>query len=86
MKKLYAPYSQKTCSRSFANPRVTWEDALAEVHDFTWRKWKLVMDVSPLTLETGEQCPGHVPNDVLELLRPVIDNMMPPTNYPKMFK
>lgn len=85
MKKLYAPYSQKTLSRSFAS-RLSWEDALAEVHDFTWRKWKLLMDVSPLTLETGEQRPGCVPQEVLDLLKPVIENMDAPTTYPKKSK
>ena len=85
MKKLRAPYSQKTLSRSFAS-RLSWEDALAEVRDFTWRKWKLLMDVSPLTLETGEQRPGRVPQEVLDLLKPVIENMDAPTNYPKKSK
>ena len=65
---------------------MTWEVALSEVHELTWRKWKLVSDVSPLTLETGEQRPGHVPNDVLDLLRPIIDNLDPPTHYPKKSK
>jgi len=89
MKRLYPPYSQKTFSRSWTNVatrHVTWEDALAEVHEFTWRKWKLVSDVSPLTLETGEQRPGDVPKNVLDLLRPKIDNMDPPIHYPKKSK
>ena len=79
MKRLYPPYSQKTFSRSWTNVatrHVTWEDALAEVHEFTWRKWKLVSDVSPLTLE----------KHVLDLLRPRIDNMSPPIHYPKKSK
>ena len=49
MKKLYAPCSQKTFSRSWTNVEtrhVTWEVALSEVHDFTWRKWKLVIQIT----------------------------------------
>ena len=75
-KLLHPPYSQKTFSRAFIS--LPWQDALSEVHDFTWRKWRLLKHLSPLGEGVTEQVPGVVPRECLTLLTPVIENMDPP--------
>lgn len=74
--KLYPPYSQKTFSRAFIS--TPWQDALMEVHEFTWRKWRLLQHLSPLGEGVTEQVPGVVPRECLNLLTPVIEKMDPP--------
>ena len=74
--KLYPPYTQKTFSRAFIS--LTWQDALMDVHDFTWRKWRLLKRVSPLPEGVTEQVPGRIPKESLDLLAPIIEKMDPP--------
>ena len=73
---LYAPYSQKTFSRAFIS--IPWQDALTDVHYFTWRKWRLLKHLSPLGEGVSEQVPGQVPKACFDLLQPVIEKMDPP--------
>ena len=78
--KLYAPYSQKTFSRAFIS--IPWQDALMDVHDFTWRKWRLLKHLSPLPEGVEEQVPGRIPQKCLELLGPRLDpHVLAPPRY-----
>jgi len=44
-----------------------------DVHDFTWRKWRLFKDLSPLAEGMEEQVPGRIPRRCLDLLQPKLD-------------
>ena len=79
---LYSPYSQKTFSRAFIS--LPWKDALLDVHDFTWRKWRLLKHLSPLGEGVSEQVPGQVPKACLDLLQPIIEKMDPPKSGGKV--
>lgn len=78
--KLYAPYSQKTFSRAFIS--IPWQDALMDVHDFTWRKWRLLKHLSPLAEGMEEQVPGRIPRKCLEILQAKLDpEVLAPPKY-----
>ena len=67
-------YGQKRFSRSFVQMR-SWKDALKEVHRHNWGKWKMVKHQYPLDEGEQEQVPGQVSEDVMKLLKPVIDGL-----------
>ena len=60
--RLYSPYSQKTFSIAFIS--LPWKDALTDVHDFTWRKWRLLKHLSPLGEGFLSKCLGKSPRHV----------------------
>ena len=71
---------KKSCSKSFANDRSEWKQALAQVHRWAWTEWEKAKPERQLPPH-GQ--PGTIPEAVLERLAPIIDAMSPPTKYAK---
>eukprot|EP00438_Fugacium_kawagutii_P003708 Skav208248 [mRNA] locus=scaffold7893:752:5170:+ [translate_table: standard] len=67
---------QKYFTCSFGK-RTNWQDALATVHEFCWRKWYVVREQLPLPEGMAEQVPGRVPPDILTQLGPHIEKLPP---------
>ena len=67
-------FKSKFFTRAFAARR-TWKQALAEVHEHCWRKWQLVKATNPLIGGQVEQVPGEIPEEVIELLVPVVKSL-----------
>ena len=76
---LVSPYCQKRFSRTFGAQRA-WRDALVEVHDHNWRKWKRLEAQYPLAGK-DEMRPSQIPDSLLEQLEPVIANLPPLVRY-----
>ena len=74
-------------SRSKAFQHMPWEEALKELHQEAWERWDLAKHLSGFELDDPNhvQQPGHVSDSMLALIREVIENMPPPTKYPKRF-
>ena len=75
-KELGGSYGQKTFTRTFVTSR-SWEQALSEVHSHNWNKWSLLRE-DPLYAFWGgqeEQTPGHIPQELLDQLKPTIDSL-----------
>ena len=72
-------------SRSKAFQHMPWEEALKELHQEAWERWDLAKHLSGFELDDPNhaQQPGHVSDSMLALIREVIENMPPPTKYPK---
>ena len=59
---------KETCSRAFGGCR-TWQEALAEVHDFLWGKFlQHGMDVPGTVLQVSGEVPAHVMSDMAEII------------------
>ena len=71
---------KKSCSKSFANDRSEWKQALAQVHRWAWTAWEKAKPERQLPPHCQ---PGTIPEAVLERLAPIIDAMSPPTKYAK---
>ena len=71
---------KKSCSKSFANDRSEWKQALAQVHRWAWTEWEKAKPERQLPPHCQ---PGTIPEAVLERLAPIIDAMSPPTKYAK---
>lgn len=72
-----APYHKRTFSKVFSQE--TWQQALMTVHDYAWSKWRLCRDTHPA--DKPEQ--HRVPDEIFELLQPIISKMPPPKDYSK---
>ena len=73
---------QKGFTASFAQ-RHSWQDALANIHEFNWRKWHMVKEELPLPEGMSAQTPGVVPKDVLDQLAPYIQRLPTLKRYGK---
>ena len=65
--------SQRSFSRAFFAKR-TWRDALFEVHQHNWRKWKHLEKEYPLG-DRREMVPGQIPDSIMEQFQPIIDSL-----------
>lgn len=79
---LERPYSQKSFSRCFGDA-VSWQDALAEVHQHAWKKYTLLQPTGCVDHADRPQDPGVVDRSILEQLEPEIRRMPPPKVYPR---
>ena len=71
---------QKSFSKSFGL-KLTWQDALKEVHTHNWEKWGYVKHEFPLPRGEVEQTPGDIPEETLAQLKPAIDSLPPVVRY-----
>ena len=82
--------SNKTYSQSFnVGLGDDWKSKLAEVHSFAWTKWSIAVNfcaMPELTLPTGavEQTPGRIPEDVYQVLSPLIQSLPDKKQYSKL--
>ena len=77
-----APYHCKTFSKAFASA-LTWEAALRECHKYMWEKWALIENKAP-NLSSERQEPGHVKQDVLDRLKPLMEKLSPKKDYSRV--
>jgi hypothetical protein len=61
--------------------KLTWQEALKEVHKHNWEKWGLVKHDFPLPRGEVEQTPGDIPEETLAQLKPAIDTLPPLVRY-----
>ena len=71
-------------TRAFPQSR-TWQEALAEVHEWMWNKWSaLPVGVQRPVSPEGPQVPGYIAADLLMQLQRAVDSMpAQPTKYGK---
>lgn len=72
-------FAQKRLSRTFVSIR-GWRDALIEVHEHNWKKWRLLKGMYPLG-EKREMNPGQIPESIFEQLQPKIAELQPVRRY-----
>lgn len=77
-----APYHCKTFSKAFATA-LTWEAALKECHKYMWEKWALIENKAP-NLSSERQEPGHVKEEVLKGLKPLMEKLSPKKDYARL--
>ena len=77
---LTGKFKQKTFSKSFAE-KVTWQEALRQVHKYMWEKWNVVKAKFPLGANQAPQKPGEVEKSIFDQLKETIDNLPPVTKY-----
>ena len=63
-------FSQRTFSRAFFARR-SWRDALVDVHEHNWKKWRQLKSVYPLAGKR-EMEPGQIPDHILDQFEPII--------------
>ena len=73
---------RKTFSRSFEkDSRASWVQKLQQVHKFMWEKWLVAKAELPLEDGQEEPDPGHISEECLQELAPVIKAMPAKTSY-----
>ena len=83
LESLAKPFSQKSYSKVFGDS-MSWQEALKDVHGYAWRKYHMLKDKGCIMAEPETiQRPGVIADSVLDLLKPEIDKMPPPTQYSK---
>ena len=77
-----APYHCKTFSKAFGSA-FTWEEALKECHSYMWKKWALIKNKAA-NLSSERQEPGHVKQETLDGLKPLMEKLSPKKDYARL--
>lgn len=81
---LLGDFAKKRFSRSWRENFRTWRNALIEVHEHNWKKFRELRVQKPKLYSLGgkaDQVPGQIPDSIMDMLKPTIDTMPPVKRY-----